>query len=126
MTRDEMIAVAEAYFAALDAFDVSALCAVLSEDCVLSIETHGIVHTGRAAIADLFGTRWKEAALTAVHHDFTHTADPQAGRIASSFTVTYSGPGAPEPKSNLNVFTVQGGLITAIRIYMSGANTVRS
>jgi ketosteroid isomerase-like protein len=126
MSRDEMIALSQAYFTAMDAFDVGALRELLTEDCVLSIETHGIVHADGAAIVDLFETRWKDAAVTAVHHDFTHTADPRAGRIASSFTVTYSGPGAPKPKSNANVFTMQGGLITAIRIYMSGANTVRT
>jgi ketosteroid isomerase-like protein len=126
MTRDEMIALSEAFFDAADAFDVAALCKVLSENCVLSIETHGIVHEGRAAISDLFETRWRGAAITAVHHDRSHTADLEASRVATTFTVTYSGPDAPGPKSNANVFTVQGGLISRIQIYMAGANTVHT
>ena len=74
---------------------------------------------------ELFAERW-QGAMTARHHDFAHTPSAAAGRIASQFTVTYGGDGAPEPKSNANVFTMAGGRITAIQVYMSGANTIRT
>ena len=42
MTDADLIRVAEAYFAALDAFDPAALAGTLTENCTLSIETHGV------------------------------------------------------------------------------------
>ena len=125
MTDDQMTALVMRYFTALDARDPDALAATLAEDCIVTIETHGITYDGRAAIRDLFATRW-EGPPRAVHHDFTHTPSASAGRIASQFTVTYSGPGAPEPKSNANVFTMIDGKITRIAVYMAGANTIKS
>lgn len=125
MTDADLVSLAEAYFAALDAFDPEALAETLTDDCRLVIETHGIRHDGRDAITGLFAERWT-GPLRARHHDFTHTASADAGRIASQFTVTYTGPDAPEPKSNANVFTVRDGRIAAIQVYMAGANTIRT
>lgn len=125
MTNQELIDLAEAYFKALDDRDPPALAAVLSEDCVFTIETHGIRHEGRDAITDLFATRWK-GPIRARHHDFTHTPSASDGRIASQFTVTYTGDGAAGPKSNANVFTCRDGLITGIQVYMAGENTIRT
>jgi hypothetical protein len=64
--------------------------------------------------------------MWAIHHDFIHSPSAVTGRIASQFTVTYSGPGAPEPKSNANVFTMAGGQITRIAVYMAGANSIKT
>lgn len=125
MTDADLTDLAMRYFTALDARDPDALAATLSDDCVLTIETHGITHVGREAIRTLFATRW-EGPLRAIHHDFTHTPSPSTGRIASQFTVTYSGPGASEPKSNANVFSVRDGRITKIAVYMAGANSIRT
>ena len=125
MTNDALTDLAMRYFTALDARDPDALAETLAETCVLSIETHGLSYDGRTAIRRLFATRW-QGDLHAVHHDFTHSPSQSTGRITSQFTVTYSGPGASEPKSNCNVFTVADGLITRIAVYMSGANTIRT
>lgn len=124
-TDESLIHLITAYFTALDARDPDALADTLAEDCLLRIETHDISYAGRDAVCTLFATRW-EAPLRAVHHDFTHTPSGSTGRIASQFTVTYTGPGAAEPKSNANVFSVSGGKITKIMVYMSGANTIKT
>lgn len=125
MTDADLVALADAYFKALDTRDPNALEEVLTPDCLLSIETHGIFYEGRAAIVELFATRWK-GPIRARHHDFTHTPSAASGRIASQFTVTYSGDGAAAPKSNANVFTIRDGLISRIQVYMSGENTIRT
>lgn len=125
MTDDALIELAVRYFTALDARDPEALADTLAADCVMTIETHGITYAGRSAIKDLFATRW-QASLRAVHHDFTHSPSAVTGRIASQFTVTYTGPGASEPKSNANVFAMQNGEITKIAVYMAGANTIQT
>lgn len=125
MTDDQMTDLAQRYFTALDARDPHVLAETLAEDCVMTIETHGITHIGRAAIRALFETRWG-GAQRAIHHDFTHSPAALVGRIASQFTVTYSGPDAPGPKSNANVFTMRDGRIEKIAVYMAGANTIRT
>lgn len=125
MTDEQLTALATRFFAALDARDAQALAATLAEDCIFSIETHGITHNGRQAICDLFSSRW-EGTVHAVHHDFTHTPSAIAGRIACQFTATYSGPDAPSPKSNANVFTMADGRITKVSVYMAGANSIKT
>ena len=129
MTHDDLIDLAGRYFMALDARDSEALASTLAEDCVLKIETHDITHHGKAAIRALFAARWQgplDTMITARHHDFTHSPSPSCGRITSQFTVTYSGPDAPEPKSNANVFSMRDGKITRISVYMAGANSIKS
>ena len=126
MTETEAITLAEAWFAALDAFDAQALAETLTDDCVLTIETHGVRTEGRAAIVDLFATRWAGEGPRARHHTFTHTPAPAHGRVASKFTVTYTqGGAAVDEKSNANVFTLRDGRIAAVQVYMAGANTIR-
>ena len=93
---------------------------------MLSIETHGARAEGRAAIVDLFATRWAGEGPRARHHSFTHTPAPAHGRIASQFTVTYTRGGTVvDEKSNANVFTLRAGRIAAVQVYMAGANTIR-
>ena len=125
MTDQDLIALSEAYFAALDTRDADALARTMTKDCTLSVETHDQHCQGRAAIVDLFAARW-DGPVHARHHDFTHTPSAAAGRIVSQFTATYRGDGAPEPKSNANVFTMRDGRIARIQVYMAGANTVRA
>ncbi|MEE4118503.1 MAG: nuclear transport factor 2 family protein [Paracoccaceae bacterium] len=127
MTDIEAITLAETWFAALDAFDAQALAETLTKDCVLSIETHGARAEGRAAIVELFATRWAGGGPRARHHTFTHTPAPAHGRIASQFTVTYSQGGeVTDEKSNANVFTIRDGRIAAIQVYMAGGNTIQT
>ncbi len=127
MTGDELIGLAMRYFTALDDRNSYALASLLDDDCVLCIETHDITHHGRAAIRALFAARWEvppDTMVKARHHDFIHSPSPSGGRLTSQFTVTYSGPDAPAPKSNANVFSMRDGKITRISIYMAGANSI--
>ncbi|MBT8409403.1 MAG: nuclear transport factor 2 family protein [Alphaproteobacteria bacterium] len=125
MTDADLIRLAERYFTALDDREPEALAGCLSEACTLTIETHGIAYDGRAAICELFATRWR-GHMRARHHDFTHTPSAACGRIASQFTVTYSGAGAGPPKSNANVFSVTDGRISRVQVYMAGENTIQT
>lgn len=126
MTGPEMEALVERYFAAIDGQDRAGLAAVLAEDCVLTIETHGITKTGRDAVIAIFEGRWG-SGTTVRHHGFTHTASPEAGRIASQFTVSYvHADGSTDEKSNANVFSLRDGVFSGIAVYMAGANTIRA
>lgn len=63
--------------------------------------------------------------VKARHQDVIHSPSQSSGRITSQFTVTYSGPDAPPPKSNANVFSMREGKITRISVYMAGANSIK-
>tara|TARA_B100000989_G_C19488808_1_gene448782 strand:- start:474 stop:671 length:198 start_codon:yes stop_codon:yes gene_type:complete len=63
--------------------------------------------------------------VKARHQDVIHSPSHSSGRITSQFTVTYSGPDAPHPKSNANVFCMRDGKITRISVYMAGANIIK-
>ncbi len=128
MTGDELIELATRYFTALDDRDSDALANLLAEDCVLRIETHDITHHGRAAIRALFTARWEVPTHTKVNernHYYTNSTSPTCSRITIQFTVTYSGPEAPAPKSNANVFSMRDRKITRISVYMAGANSIK-
>ena len=129
MTDDDLIQLAMRYFTALDARDSDALADASADECVLRIETHDITPNGKAAIRALFESRWQvppDTMIMARHHDFTHSPSPSCGRVTSQFTVTYSDPDAPEPKSNANVFSMRDEKITRISVYMAGTNSIKN
>lgn len=126
MTRDQIVAISTAYFEAIDAMNLQALRDLLAPDCVFIIESHGITYDGRDAIVGLFAARWKDPVVTSKHDSFVHVADTQTYSVASTFIARYSGPNAPEPKSNANVFSLRDDRIARIQVYMSGENTVRA
>ena len=77
MTREQIVAMSTAYFAAVDAMDVQSLRDLLTPDCVFIIESHGITYDGRDAIVGLFTARWKNPLVTSKHDGFAHVADTQ-------------------------------------------------
>ncbi len=125
MTREEQIALVERYFAAVDGEDEAALLATLTEECVFTVETHGVRLEGHAQIAAMFRRLW--AAHAAVrHHRFTHVPDPVDGRIASRFSVENTErDGALTRKSNCNFFEIAGARFSAVAVYMAGPNTLK-
>lgn len=124
MTKDDQIALVLRYFAAVDAEDLPGVLDTLGPEAVFSVETHGVRLAGQAAIAAMFTRLW--ASHTQVRHlDFTHVADPAAGRIASRFTVENTETdGSLTRKSNCNFFDIASGRFTHVRVYMAGANTL--
>ena len=128
MTDDDLVRLATRYFTALDTRDSDALADTLADSCLLIIETHNIIHDGKQAICALFESRWtapSDRMVKARHQDVIHSPSQSSGRITSQFTVTYSGPDAPPPKSNANVFSMREGKITRISVYMAGANSIK-
>ena len=85
MTREQIVAMSAAYFAAVDAMDVQSLRDLLTPDCVFIIESHGITYNGRDAIVGLFTARWKNPVATSKHDSFAHVADKQTYSVASTF-----------------------------------------
>ncbi|MEE4118502.1 MAG: nuclear transport factor 2 family protein [Paracoccaceae bacterium] len=125
MTREEQIALVERYFTAVDGEDETALLATLTEDCVFTVETHGVRLHGHAEIADTFRRLWAEHAAVR-HHRFTHVPAPDGGRIAARFAVENTEhDGALTRKSNCNFFEIAGARFSAVAVYMAGPNTLK-
>ena len=124
MTEAEMIALVRRYFRGADQRNFDEIAATLSEDCVFTVETHGVKLQGRAEIAAMFSRLW--ANHSAVEHkDFSFVASPSGDRIATQFTVVNTElDGRLTIKSNCNFFRVQDGKFTHVAVYMAGPNTL--
>ena len=124
MTRDDMIALVQRYFAAVDAEDFDAIRATMTDDCVFTVETHGVRLDGMDAIDSMFRRLWANHAAVR-HEDFTYVPDPQSGRIAARFQVVNTHrDGALAHKSNCNFFEIRDGRFSRVAVYMAGENTL--
>ena len=125
MTKPEMIALVERYFAAVDAKDLEGTLAVCAPECCITVESAGVAHRGRDdAIRAMFEGLF-ERFETIWHGDFHHVADEETGTIASQFLVrNLAHDGARQEKHNSNFFRVENGQFAAISVYMSGVNTL--
>jgi ketosteroid isomerase-like protein len=124
MKREELVALVERYFGAVDGEDFETLQTVLTDDCVFSVETHGVELHGISAIDGMFQKLWADHA-SVQHKDFTHVPDAEGYRIATRFTVVNTEhDGSLTYKSNCNFFEVDGGRFNRVAVYMAGPNTL--
>ncbi len=122
---NRLAAMVEAYFRGVDERDMSLILSVLSGDCQFTVESHGDTVTGHDGLRAMFGHIW-ESPGSVRHHDFVHTVDLAAGRIASQFQVTYAlADGRIVRKSNCNVFTLDGDRFARVQVYMAGDNRLK-
>jgi len=126
MGRPEMIKLVERYFSAVDAEDFPELRSTLRNDCIFSVETHGVVLEGVPEIAGMFERLW--SGHTSVQHkDFSHVVDLSQDWVASQFKVVNTElDGALTHKSNCNFFEVRANQFSRIKVYMAGTNTLLS
>lgn len=124
MTEKKMIALVSRYFQGADQQNFDDIAATLSEDCVFTVETHGVKLQGHAEIAAMFSWLWENH--TAVEHkDFSYVVSPNCDRIATQFTVVNTElDGSLTTKSNCNFFRIQDGKFTHVAVYMAGPNTL--
>ena len=126
MGREELIALVERYFASVDGEDFDGVAATLTEDCVFTVETHGIRNEGTEAIEAMFRRLWADHKAVR-HEDFTHVPAHEDGRIASRFTVVNTlHDGSQVRKSNCNFFEVRDGAFSRVAVYMAGENTLEA
>lgn len=124
MNKAEIIALVEQYFGAVDGEDFSTLSAILANDCVFSVETHGVELRGIDAIKPMFDKLWADHAAVQ-HKEFVHVPDPDGGRVASRFQVVNTlHDGTLVHKSNCNFFEIRDGKFSRVAVYMAGPNTL--
>ncbi len=124
MQEKEMIDLVRRYFDAVDKEDLAAVNATLADDCVFTVETHGVRLQGREEIKSMFVRLWANHAAVR-HQDFVYVPAPKQARIAVRFAVVNTHrDGSLTRKSNCNFFEVRDGRFDRVAVYMAGENTL--
>ena len=126
MTEEKMITLVNRYFNGVDQQSFDEIAATLSDNCIFSVETHGVKLQGKKEIATMFARLW--ANHRAVEHkDFSYIVAPEGGRIATQFTVVNTEmDGSFTYKSNCNFFDIVDNKFTHVAVYMAGQNTLNA
>ena len=112
------------YFKGVDEENIDAILETLTEDCVFSIETHGIKLVGHKEIISMFKRLWKNHK-SVEHKEFYFVKDPIGNQIAVRFQVkNVLRDDQIVSKSNCNFFTLKDGIFSEVRVYMAGDNTL--
>ena len=112
------------YFKGVDEENIDAILETLAEDCVFSIETHGIKLVGHKEIISMFKRLWKNHK-SVEHKEFYFVKDPIGNQIAVRFQVkNVLRDDQIVSKSNCNFFTLKDGIFSEVRVYMAGENTL--
>ena len=112
------------YFKGVDEENIDAILETLTEDCVFSIETHGIKLVGHKEIISMFKRLWKNHK-SVEHKEFYFVKDPIGNQIAVRFQVkNVLRDDQIISKSNCNFFTLKDGIFSEVRVYMAGENTL--
>ena len=112
------------YFKGVDEENISSVLDTLTEDCVFSIETHGIKLVGHDEITSMFKRLWNNHA-SVEHKDFYFVKDAMKNQVAVRFQViNILHNDQIISKSNCNFFTLKDGIFSEVRVYMAGENTL--
>ncbi len=126
MTENEMIDLVRRYFDGVDKEDFAAVNATLTDDCVFTVETHGVNLQGREEIKGMFMRLW-DNHTSVRHQDFVYVPAPNDDRIAVRFAVVNTDrDGNLTHKSNCNFFEICDGRFGRVAVYMAGENTLNS
>ena len=122
--RENYIELVIAYFSGVDSENQSQIDATMHEDCIFSVETHGVRLDQRKDIHAMFHRLWQNHA-SVLHDQFLFTVDPDQNRITAQFRVLNTHhDGSETIKSNCNVFTIKDERFSQINVYMTGENTL--
>ena len=124
MNEQQMIALVIKYFQGVDRQDFGIITDTLHEDCIFTVETHGVRLNGLTQIAAMFSRLWQNHNAVE-HKNFTYVASPRTGRIATRFTVANTEhDGTLTTKSNCNFFSIRDNKFSHVAVYMAGPNTL--
>lgn len=126
MKEKEMIDLVKRYFNGVDNEDIAAVSATLTDDCVFTVETHGVRLQGSEEIKGMFMRLWDSHASVR-HQEFVYVPDPKDDRIAVRFAVVNTHhDGSQTHKSNCNFFEIRDGCFVRVAVYMAGENTLNT
>jgi uncharacterized protein (TIGR02246 family) len=126
LTRDQLAALSDSYFKAVDAKDVDAILSHFADDCVMTVQTAGAVFTGADEIRRMFAD-FCENSVSIFHEIKNVVVEPDAGKVATE--QSYIGEltdGTRNDMHNCNFFDVDAdGKFSRVIIWMAGTNPLK-
>ena len=126
LSREELAALPDSYFKAVDAKDVDAILSHFADDCVMTVQTAGAVFTGADEIRRMF-TDFCDNSVSIFHEIKNIVVEPDAGKVATE--QSYIGElldGTQNDMHNCNFFDVRpDGTFGRVIIWMAGTNPLK-
>jgi uncharacterized protein (TIGR02246 family) len=123
LTRDELAALPDSYFKAVDAGDVDAILSHFADDATLTVQTEPVTFNGADEIRRMF-MDFVTNSKSIFHEIKNIVVEPEAGKVATE--QSYIGELADGTKNdmhNCNFFDVgPDGKFTRVIIWMAGTN----
>ena len=126
LSREQLAALPDSYFKAVDAKDVDAILSHFAADAVLTVQTDHAVFTGADEIRRMF-TDFCDASVSIFHEIKNIVIEPALGKVATE--QSYIGElsdGTKNDMHNCNFFDVDtDGRFTRVIIWMAGTNPLK-
>ena len=126
LSRDQLAALPDSYFKAVDAKDVDAILSHFADDAVLTVQTDHAVFSGAEEIRRMF-TDFCDNSVSIFHELKNVVVEPAAGKVATE--QSYIGElvdGTRNDMHNCNFFDVgPDGRFTRVIIWMAGTNPLK-
>ena len=126
LSREQLAALPDSYFKAVDAKDVDAIMSHFADDATLTVQTDHAVFQGAAEIRRMFDDFCGNSV--SIYHEVKNIViEPDAGKVATE--QSYIGElsdGTKNDMHNCNFFDVDAeGRFTRVIIWMAGTNPLK-
>ena len=126
LTRDQLAALPDSYFKAVDAKDVDGILAHFADDATLTVQTDHAVFNGADEIRRMF-TDFCDNSVSIFHEIKNVVVEPGAAKVATE--QSYIGElndGTKNDMHNCNFFDVDGdGKLSRVIIWMAGTKPLK-
>jgi uncharacterized protein (TIGR02246 family) len=126
LTREQLAALPDSYFKAVDAKDVDAILSHFADDATLTVQTDNAVFDGADEIRRMFAD-FCVNSVSIFHEIKNIVVEPAAGKVATE--QSYIGElvdGTKNDMHNCNFFDVDAeGRFTRVIIWMAGTNPLK-
>jgi uncharacterized protein (TIGR02246 family) len=126
LTREELAALPDSYFKAVDAKDIDAILAHFADDATLTVQTDHAVFEGAEEIRRMF-TDFCGGSVSIFHEIKNIVVEPEAGKVATE--QSYIGElsdGTKNDMHNCNFFDIDAdGKFSRVIIWMAGTNPLK-
>jgi ketosteroid isomerase-like protein len=126
LSREQLAALPDSYFKAVDAQDVDAIMSHFADDATLTVQTDQAVFDGATAIRRMF-TDFCDNSVSIFHEIKSIVVEAEAGKVATE--QSYIGEltdGTKNDMHNCNFFDINAeGQFTRVIIWMAGTNPLK-
>ena len=126
LSREQLAALPDRYFKAVDAQDVDAIMSHFADDATLTVQTDQAVFDGAAEIRRMF-VDFCDNSVSIFHEIKNIVVEPEAGKVATE--QSYIGElvdGTKNDMHNCNFFDIDAdGRFTRVIIWMAGTNPLK-